>query len=359
MPVSVAIVDRRETALWDEFSGRLEAIDRVDIRPRVSGVVQAVHFREGALVKQGDLLFTLDRAPYLAEVERAEAQLAGAKARVSVAKNELERGQQLVGSKIVSAREFDQRENAYREAEANVRAAEATLQTMRLSLEYTEVRAPVTGRVGKIEVTAGNLIAAGAGAPLLTTLVSTSPIYASFNVDEEVVARAIHALGKDKDAHTQVDRIPVEMGTAGTDGTPHRGQLQFIDNQVNAASGTVRARAVFDNPTGTLMPGQFARLRLGRTTSQQMVLVDERAIGTDQSKKFVLTVGDDNKAAYREVQLGPVIDGMRIVTAGLEKGERIIVNGLQRVRPGALVAPQLVSMTQRFATATQGATAAE
>ena len=347
-PVSVAVVQQRDAATWSEFSGRLEAIDRVDIRPRVAGVVDAVHFREGALVKQGDLLFSIDRAPFQAEVDRAEAQLAAAKARAVFAKGELERGQQLISQRIVTQRDLDQRDNAKREADANVRAAEAALQSTKLNLGYTEVRAPVSGRAGKIEITVGNLISSGAGAPLLTTLVSVNPIYASFSADEDVVARALKTLGEQADAHLQVDRIPVEMGTAATDGTPYRGKLQLIDNQVDARSGTVRVRAVFDNKDGNLMPGQFARLRMGQATTAPALLVDERAIGTDQNKKFVLVVGDDNKAAYREVYLGVVVDGLRVVTGGLKAGERIIVNGLQRVRPGALVAPQMVMMDARL-----------
>ncbi len=347
-PVSVAVVQQRDAATWNEFSGRLEAIDRVDIRPRVAGVVDAVHFREGALVKQGDLLVSIDPAPFQAEVDRAEAQLAAAKARAIFTKGELERGQQLISQRIVTQRDLDQRDNANREADANVRAAEATLQSTKLNLGYTEVRAPVSGRVGKIEITVGNQVAAGIASPVLTTLVSVNPIYASFNADEDVVARALKTLGEAQDAHLQVDRIPVEMGTAATDGTPYRGKLQLIDNQVDARSGTVRVRAVFDNKDGKLMPGQFARLRMGEAKTAPALLVDERAIGTDQNKKFVMVVGDDNKAAYREVNLGVAVDGLRVVTDGLKPGEKIIVNGLQRVRPGALVAPQMVAMDARL-----------
>jgi len=350
--VSVALVEEREISAYDEFSGRLEAVERVEVRSRVAGAVKSVHFREGALVNEGDLLITIDPDPYAAEVDRAQAQVAAAQARVALTKNELERGRQLWDSRNISQRDVDQRVNAQGESEANLRAAQAALQSARLNLDYTQVRAPVNGRVGKLEITVGNLVAAGPGAPVLTTLVSVDPIYASFNADEQVVMRALKALaadpiaslGKPSNGLVQVERIPVEMATATTNGTPYRGRLQLIDNQVDAKSGTVRVRAVFENADGGLMPGQFARLRMGQLKSAPALLVNERVVGTDQNKRFVLVVDADNKAEYREVVLGASVDGMRVVASGLKAGERIVVNGLQRVRPGTVVAPRLVSM---------------
>lgn len=348
MAVSVATVNLREVATWDEFSGRLEAVDRVDIRPRVSGTVQSVHFREGGLVKQGDLLLTIDPAPYAAEVDRAAAQVAAAQARLAYTRSEQERAQRLWELKAIAERELVERVNAWRAADAEVHAAQAALQSARLNLGYTQVRAPVSGRVGKLEVTAGNLVGSGPAAPVLTTLVSVSPIYASFEADEQVVARALKDLAAKGGSMTdQAQRIPVQMGTAATPDTPYAGQLQLVDNQVDAKSGTVRMRAVFDNPDGSLIPGQFAKVRLGRASTEPVLLVDERAVGTDQNKRYVLVVGEDNKTAYREVSLGAAADGLRIVTAGLAPGERIVVNGLQRVRPGTLVAPQPVAMDAR------------
>ncbi len=344
-PVSVATVLQSDVAAWDEFSGRLEAVERVDIRPRVAGTIQAVHFREGALVKKGELLLTIDPAPYAADVERADAQVAAAQARVAQAKGEHERSQRLWSEQAISKREFDERINGQREADANLRAAQAGLQTAQLSLGYTQVRAPVAGRVGKLEVTVGNLVAAGPGAPVLTTLVSVSPIYASFDADEQVVTRAlkeVNATGGRK-----LELIPVQMGTAASIDTPFEGRLQLVDNQVDARSGTVRARAVFDNKDGQLMPGQFARIRMGQATKGSALLINERAVGTDQNKKFVLVVGADNKAAYREITLGASANGLRVVKSGLAANERIVVNGLQRVRPGALVAPQPVEMSAK------------
>lgn len=336
-PVSVAAVQRSEVSTWDEFSGRLEAVERVDLRPRVPGTVQSVHFREGALVKQGDLLITIDPAPYAAEVDRAEAQVAAAKARSLYTASDVARAQRLWAEQAIAQREFDERSNAQREADANLRAAQAGLRAAQLNLSYTQLRAPVAGRVGRLEITVGNQVAAGPSAPMLTSLVSVSPIYASFDADEQVIARALTQRAK-------LDRIPVQMGTAASDGTPLEGHLQLIDNQVNAKSGTVRVRAVFDNKDGSLMPGQFAKLRMGAADKTQALLINERAVGTDQSKRFVMVVDKDNKAEYREVKLGAPAGGLRIVTEGLKPNERIVVNGLQRVRPGALLAPTSVSM---------------
>jgi membrane fusion protein, multidrug efflux system len=341
--VSVAVVEPRMAMTWTEFSGRLEAVERVYVRSRVEGAVKAVHFREGALVAEGDLLLTIDTDPFAAEVERLQAQVAAAEARVVFTKSELNRGQQLLDKSIVSPRDVDQRTNAHREAEANLKAARAALQSAQLNLGYTAIRAPVAGRVGRLEVTVGNLVAAGPGAPVLTTIVSIDPIYASFHADEEVVVRALQQLGGNGTGG-KTGRIPVLMTTASQTGEPVRGDLQLIDNQVDPRTGTVRVRAVFGNPDGTLIPGQFARVRMGATAAVPVVAIDERAIGTDQSKRFVLVVGEDNKAVYREVTTGGMADGLRIVASGLAAGERIVVSGLQRVRPGSAVAPEMVAM---------------
>jgi multidrug efflux system membrane fusion protein len=343
-PVSVAAVSESEVTAWDEFSGRLEAVERVDVRSRVAGAVQSVHFREGALVKKGDLLITIDPAPYAAETERAEAQVAAAQARVTNAQGDHARAQRLWDDKAISQREYEDRQNGLREAEANLRAAQAQRESARLNLGYTQVRAPVSGRVGRLEITTGNLVAAGPGAPVLTTLVSVSPIYASFDTDEQIVVRALGSLPSGSSARSQIERIPVQMGTSAQPDTPYQGHLQLIDNQVDAKSGTVRVRAAFENKDGALIPGQFARIRMGQAQNVKALLVNERAIGTDQNKKFVLVVGEGNKAEYREVTLGTSVNGLRIVKGGLKAGEHIVVNGLQRVRPGSLVQPTAVSM---------------
>ncbi|MBZ8139287.1 efflux transporter periplasmic adaptor subunit [Rubrivivax gelatinosus] len=339
MPVTVAAVLQQDVAPWSAFSGRLEAVEHVELRARVSGTVLASHFREGALVKAGDLLFSIDPAPYAAEVERAQAQVLAAQARLNYTRSELERARRLWDEQAIAQRELDERDNAAREAEANQRAAQAALQSAKLNLGYTQVRAPVSGRVGRREVTVGNLVAAGPGAPVLTTLVSVNPIYASFDADEATVTRALAALPGG--GQRQIERLPVLLGSGEGART---GRLQLVDNQVDARSGTVRLRAVFDNADGALMPGQFAELQLGQVNKASALLVDERAVGTDQNKRYVWVVGADHKAAYREVKLGAAVGGLRVVSSGLKAGEQIVVNGLQRVRPGAELAPQLVPM---------------
>ena len=352
MPASVATIEPREAILWDEFSGRLEAVDRIDVRARVGGAVQATHFAEGELVKAGDLLVTIDPAPYAAEVQRLEAQVAGAEARVAMTSSDLERGQRLSDQHIVTARDLDVRANAFKEAKASLDAARAALEAARLNLGYTQVRAAVSGRVGRREITPGNLVATGAGAPVLTTLVSVDPVYASFDADEGVVLKALASIAEPAGGRGKLDRIPVEMATA--DGTQAKGHLQFIDNKVDARSGTIRVRATFANGDGRLIPGQFARMRLGQAVPGRLLLVDERAVGTDQDKKFVLVVGADNRAAFRVVTLGRAVEGLRVVTSGLSGGERIVVNGLQRIRPGTLVQPEPVAMGGRPQDAASG-----
>ncbi|KQQ19488.1 RND transporter MFP subunit [Methylobacterium sp. Leaf122] len=344
-PASVATVEPRDVVLWDAFSGRLEAVDRIDVRARVGGAIQSTHFVEGELVEAGDLLVTIDPAPYAAEVQRLEAQVAGAEARVALTSSDLERGRRLSDQQIVTARDLDVRANAFKEAKASLDAAKAALEAARLNLSYTQVRAAVGGRVGRREITPGNLVATGAGAAVLTTLVSVDPVYASFDADETVVVKALASIAGPAGGRGRLDRIPVEMVTA--DGVRARGHLQFIDNKVDARSGTVRVRATFANGDGHLIPGQFARMRLGQATPERLLLVDERAVGTDQDKKFVLVVGADDRAEFRAVTLGRAVEGLRVVTAGLSGGERIVVNGLQRIRPGTLLRPEPVAMGVR------------
>lgn len=345
IPVSVATVATRNVTTWDEFSGRVESVDRVAIRSRVSGPVLTVHFREGELVKKDDLLITIDPAPYAAQAQYAQAQVAVARERNDFTKSEFQRAQRLLDEHAVSQREFDSSSNAYREAEAGLLAAEAALQSAKLNLQYTQIRAPVSGRVGRIEVTVGNLVAAGPTAAVLTTLFSVDPIYASFEADESVVAQALDDIqGETTTGRGRIEQIPVQMKALGSTGATYSGHLQLVDNRVDEKSGTVRVRAVFSNANGRLMDGQFAQLMLGQVKARSAVLVSEKAVGTDQSKRYVMVVGQDNHVAYREVTLGAQVNGLRIVTSGLKDQERIVVNGLQRVQPGALVAPTLVPM---------------
>lgn len=361
-PVSVAQVVSQDVAAWNEFSGRLEAVERVDVRARVSGAVQQVHFREGSLVKAGDLLVTIDPAPYQAEVSRLEAQVAAAQARVTYSQSEATRAKALLEDRAVARREFDEKDNAAREAAANLRAAQAALQSAQLNLGYTQVRAPVAGRVGKIEVTQGNLVAAGAAGPgsaVLTTLVSVSPIYASFDADEKIVREVLASLPGGGAERRGMDRVPVEMLNGTGPGTEQAttGRLQLVDNQVDARSGTLRVRAVFDNKDGALLPGQFAKLRMGQARREAALLVNERAVGTDQDKRFVIVVGPGNQAEWRPVSLGASVNGLRVVTSGLKAGERVVVGGVQRVRPGAVLAAKDVAMDAKPELAAQQAAA--
>jgi len=337
--VDVAEVRAREIVDWQGFSGRLEAVDRVEIRPLVSGTLTAVHFEDGALVKKGQLLFTIDPRPYQAELSRTQGQLAAAEARAAYTASDLARGERLVADNAIAKRDLDEKRNAAREAAANLQAAQAAVEAARLNLDYTRITAPVTGRVSRAEVTVGNVVAAGAAAAPLTTLVSTDEVYAAFDVDEQTFLKWINpsrASGQGK--------VPVFLGLANEDGFPREGKVSSVDNRIDVSSGTIRVRAVFKNPDGLLLPGLYARVRLGSGAPREALLIDEKAIGTDQDKRFVLVAGEDNHVSYRAIQLGAMHEGQRIVDAGLKPGERIVVNGLQRVRPGDAIAPQVVPM---------------
>jgi multidrug efflux system membrane fusion protein len=355
-PVTVANVIERSVTEWDDFSGRVEAIERVEIRPRISGTIDAVHFQDGQLVKKGDLLFTIDPRPYKAELARAEAARAGAQARLSLAKTELDRTRRLLEDRAVAQRELDQRENALHEADANLKAADAAALTARLNLQYTEITAPVSGRVSRAEITVGNLVATGPTAPTLTTLVSVSPVYVNFEVDEPTYIRYA---GNGTVGNSGVSRIPVSIGLTSEEGYPRQGHVKSFDNRIDNSSGTMRVRAVFANENGTLTPGMYARVRTGDANAKNALLIDDKAVGTDQDKKYVMVVGADNKAVYRPVTLGPIVDGLRVVRSGLKLDERIVVNGLQRIRPNDTVAPEVVKMDARVASANTGKSAGQ
>ncbi|WP_160287480.1 multidrug efflux RND transporter periplasmic adaptor subunit MexE [Pseudomonas knackmussii] len=338
--VSVAEVIEQPINEWDEFTGRLEAPESVELRPRVSGYIDKVTFREGALVKKGDLLFQIDPRPFQAEVHRLEAQLQQAKANQVRTANEASRGDRLRATNAISAELADARSAAATEARAQVAATQAELDNARLNLSFTQITAPIDGRVSRADVTAGNLV--NTGETLLTTLVSTDKVYAYFDADERVYLKYMK-LARSGGPNAR-GASPVYLGLTGEDGFPHLGQLDFLDNQVNPATGTIRGRAVFDNKEGLYTPGLYARLKLVGSGTYPAALIKDEAVGTDLGKKFVLVVGADSKVAYRSIELGPKLEGLRIVRSGLAKGDRIVVNGLQRVRPGAQVEAQGVPM---------------
>jgi multidrug efflux system membrane fusion protein len=336
-PVDVAPVIARNVTEWDEFSGRIEAVERVEIRPLVSGTVTAVHFKDGSIVKKGDPLFTIDPRPYAAEVARTQAALTAAKSRVAYTTSELDRAQKLVADNAIARREFEEKENAAREAQANLQGAAAALDAAKLNLEYTHIVAPVAGRVSRAEITVGNVVATGGAAPVLTTLVSVSPMYVAFDADEQSYLRYSAKAA-------QGTKTPVYIGLANEDGYTREGVIQSVDNRLDVRSGTIRVRATLDNADGRLTPGLYARVKMSSGAPHDAVLISDKAIGTDQDKKFVLVVDAANKTSYRPVTVGASIDGLRVVKAGLKAGERIVVNGIQRVRPGDAVAPNAVTM---------------
>jgi len=334
-PISAAVVVQKSVIETQEFSGRLEAIDRVEIRPRVSGFITAVNFKPGSEVKKGDVLFVIDPRPFKAEADRAEAAANSARAKADLARLELTRAEKLLADKAIAQREFDERSSALKELDASARAAVAAYESAKLNLTYTNVVSPIDGRVSKAEITLGNLVDQSA---VLTSVVSLDRIYASFDGDEETYLRVGALAHKGKPA-------TVRIGLANEDGFPHEGKLEFVDNQLDTRTGSVRMRATLENKDRVLAPGLFARVSLGGGEAKaDSLLINERAIGTDQNRKFVFVVGADSKAEYRPVKLGPIIDGLRIVREGLKPGEKIVVNGLQRVRPGAPVSAATVQM---------------
>ena len=336
MEVDVATVVSKTITDYQNYSGRLQAVDKVEIRPLVPGTIVAVHFADGALVKKGDPLFTIDPRPYVAQVDQAAAQLAAAQARNGYTSTDAARAERLLADNAIAKRDYDEKQNASHEAAANLKAAQAALETAKINLTYTQIVAPVSGRVSRAEMTVGNIVSTGSSAPLLTTLVSVSPIYASFDVDEQTYLRY---LSRDSRAS-----VPVSLGLANEEGFSREGKVASVDNQLDTGSGTIRVRARFDNADGSLVPGLYARIKVGGGTPHPAVLIDDAAIGTDQDKKFVMVVDTDNRVQYREVTLGTLSDGLRVISKGLQPGERIVVNGLQRVRPNDVVKANSVAM---------------
>jgi len=338
IPVEVAVIKEQPARIWRNFSGRLTAVDFVEIRPQASGLITDVRFKGGQLVNKGDILYVIDPRPYKTAVMKAKADLVTALNQQNLARKEYKRAKDLIITKMISQRIYDERANASLVAESTANSAKAQLEKAKIDLGYAYVKAPVYGRVSRTEVTMGNLVSAGPNAPLLTSIVSSDSIYADFEVDEQTYLRHVQG-GSFNRAITQ--KIPVEFHLQRDD-IAYKGEIYAFDNRIDPASGTIRARAVFDNPQGKLLPGMYARMRLGSPTKKNRILLSERAIGTDQNRKFVYVVNGENKTVYREIKLSDSIDGHRVVNFGLKPGEKVIVRGLIRIRPGMLVDPTIV-----------------
>ncbi len=329
--VEVVTITPQQIRIWNEFSGRLEATDHVNIRPRVGGAITDVLFKEGAIVQQGDPLFIIDPRPYKASLERAKARMQAASSEMRLARTEFNRAKQLVDKKVISKSRYDSAYHSYKAASANVSAAKAELEQAELDYEHAHIKAPVTGRASRAEITEGNVIEAGPNAPILTSIVSTEQLYAEFDVDEQTYLKTVRA--------STTGNMPVAVTLPGDDGTVYHGVIHAFDNQLDTNSGTIRARAILDNIDGALIPGMFVNVNLGSASPQATLLVNEQAIGTDQSKKYVYVVTPENEVAYREVTLGHTIKGKRVILSGVSAGDRVLVNSQQRVQPGILVEP--------------------
>lgn len=339
--VTVATVQEKDVVEWEEFTGRTEAMESVEVRPRVSGYIREIRFQSGQLVKKGDVLFVIDPRWHESDYNRLQADAEKTRVQLENAKREADRTANLLANHAISAEEGDARISRYEEAKASLASAEAARDYAKLDLEFTQVRAPIDGRVSRALITSGNYVTGGSGAgTVLTTLVSVDPVYVIADVDEDSLLKynALIAAGKiqtNADGHT-----PVELQLADEQGFPHQGYVESFDNHLDANTGSILLRAVFPNPDGRIVPGLFARIRLPMSEKHPAFLVADRAIGTDQARKYLLTLTATNTVAYQQVELGPEVEGKRIIRSGLHAGDKIVVNGLQRVRPGMAVAPQ-------------------
>ncbi len=330
--------------IWSTFSGRMRAVDYAEIRPEVSGRITDVRITDGQLVKAGDLLFVIDPAPYQAAEAKAQADLATAKSNAAFATTELERATAMIKTDAIAQRLYDERANSDKVSQAAVLSAQAELKQARINLDRAYVKAPIAGRVSRAEITVGNVVQAGAGAPVLTSIVSREGIYADFEVDEQTYLRGIRG---EADSRDKERRIPVQLTVRGEETHRYNGTIHSFDNRIDTASGTIRARALFDNRDGSLVPGMFVSVRVASGGDDAALLVPERAIGTDQNKRFVFVVGDGNKVAYREVTLGAQVDADRIVQTGVKAGDRVITDGLQHLRPDMPVSVQQPALDAR------------
>jgi multidrug efflux system membrane fusion protein len=342
--VSVANIISERITEWDEFTGRLEAPQSVSLRPRISGYIESIQFKEGSLVNAGDVLFKIDDAIFKAEVKRLTATFADVSSQLKLAKSSYTRANELSSNKAISQELFDNRSAELEQAHARLRSTSAALEVAKLNLSYTQVKAPISGRVSSALMTKGNLVKAAD--TILTTLVSVGKVYAYFDADEQTYLKYMKLAKEGTRPSSRDVKNPVYLALANDQGYPHEGYMDFVDNQINPATGTIRGRAVFDNINGNFIPGMFARLKLVGSASYDGILIDDKAINTDLKNKYVLLMNAENKATYRAVTLGEKLNGLRIVKSGLKAGDQIIVNGLQRVQSGGLTQPTLVPMAK-------------
>jgi len=351
---------QREVVEWDEYPGRLEAVDMVEVRARVGGYLQSVHFKDGTEVNKGDSLFVIDPRPYQAELDRAAAELKQSESRLELASNELARAERLLKAKAISEEEADSRSKAKREAEAAIDSARASVEVAKLNLEYTHITAPINGRISRKLITEGNLVNGTQGQnTLLSTIVSLDPIYCYFDADERSILKYQQLAREGKQESLRDGRAPCELELANESGFPHKGVLDFVDNRVDATTGTLRVRGVFANPgpDRILQAGFFARVRVPGSGKSQALLIPDQAVGTDQGQKFVFVVNDQDEVEYRTVRLGPFIDGLRVVREGIQSNDWVVVNGLLSIHTGSKVnpkrAPLALAETQSAVTARQ------
>lgn len=341
--VTVAPVVYETIVEWDEYTGKIESPETVDLTPRVSGYVTGVMFSEGAIVNEGDVLFEIDSAIYRAEVKRLEAELKAAESALQLAKTNHSRAERLINSNVIPERDYDRVASDFSRAAAQVDSVMASLERARIDLSYTQVRSPISGRASRAEVTSGNYVVAGQS--LLTQIVSVAQVHAYFQADETAYLKYAHMAAAGTRPSSREVTNPVLMSLADDRGYVFQGVMDFVDNRVDPASGTVTGRAVFDNTDGLLIPGLFTRLRLLGTGAHEAVLIDDRAIQTDLGKRYVLVLNEDSVVEYREVDLGAKVHGLRVITNGLDAGDKIVVRGIQRVRPGSEVIALESSMT--------------
>jgi multidrug efflux system membrane fusion protein len=350
--VSAAPVLVKPVSQWDDFSGRVEAVQSVELRPRVSGYIDKVNYVEGDEVKKGDVLFTIDARSYQAEYDRARAELVRARTQAALARSESDRARKLSEQQAISTESWEQRRAAADQAGANVQAAQAALDAAALNLEFTKVRAPINGRAGRAMVTAGNLVTAGDSASVLTTLVSLDTVFVYFDADEGTFLRYAQMARKGERPSERDSELPVKVGLSGEEGFPHSGKVDFLDNQVTRSTGTIRVRALLDNADRAFTPGLFARVQLLGSGEFQAMLIDDKAVLTDQDRKYVYVVDKEGKAQRRDIQLGRTAEGLRIVQQGLAAGDRVIIDGVQKVfMPGMPVQAKVVAMQPSAAAA--------